>query len=99
VPSTYLRIVSKDDFDHVFAWENNPEFWQFSASSGPYTNEEVAQFIEECKNLEKNGQCRYMIMDNIDEALGALDIFEYDSTNKTAGICILICNCLILKKS
>ncbi len=92
MPSTYLRIVSKDDFDQVFAWENNPEFWQFSASSGPYTKEEVAQFIEECKNLEKHGQCRYMIMDGTGEPLGALDIFEYNNTNKTAGIGILIAN-------
>jgi diamine N-acetyltransferase len=98
LPVTYLRIVSKDDLDKVFSWENNPEFWEFSASSGPYSEQEVVQFIEECQNLNINGQCRFMIVDHLDTAIGALDVFEYDSANKTAGIGILIANAALRNK-
>ncbi len=87
---TYLRLVQEEDINLVLAWENNQEFWQYSATTGPFSKEEVLVFINECNNLIEHTQCRYIILSDQQEALGALDLFEYDEKNKTAGIGILI---------
>lgn len=86
-----LRVVHPDDQDLIMQWENNPEFWPYSANSGPFTESEIAGFIEECMDLDRNGQCRYLIHapDNL-QPVGALDLFEFDPIQKTAGVGILI---------
>ncbi|MFM9984081.1 MAG: GNAT family N-acetyltransferase [Flavobacteriales bacterium] len=86
-----LRVVNADDLDLVMKWENNPEFWPYSATSGPFTSDEVIQFIAECQDLGKHKQCRFLITDGSqNEPLGALDLFEFDAVQKSAGIGILI---------
>jgi diamine N-acetyltransferase len=86
-----LRVVNSEDLELVLKWENNPEFWPYSATSGPFTREEVLQFIDECNHLENHKQCRFLIISDFqDEPIGALDIFEFDAAQKTAGIGILI---------
>ncbi|MFN0032008.1 MAG: GNAT family N-acetyltransferase [Flavobacteriales bacterium] len=87
---TYLRTVSEQDVDLMMKWENNPEFWPHSASAGPFTRTEVLDFIRECTDLYRHLQCRYIIATDTDGDVGALDIFEYDEANKTAGMGIMI---------
>ncbi len=76
--------------DLIFDWENNSEFWKYSATSGPFSRDEVRQFIMECSDLVQHQQCRYIIISEEKETVGALDLFEYDEQNKSAGIGILI---------
>ncbi len=86
-----LRVVQSYDLELVMSWENNPEFWPYSATSGPFTHQEVSQFIAECQDLDLHKQCRFLITDDAyDGPLGALDIFEFDPVQKSAGIGILI---------
>jgi diamine N-acetyltransferase len=86
-----LRVVNADDLELIMKWENNPEFWPYSATSGPFTSDEVSQFIAECQDLTDHKQCRFLITNDTQrEPLGALDLFEFDGVQKTAGIGILI---------
>jgi diamine N-acetyltransferase len=85
-----LRPLVPDDLKLLIDWENNPEFWNVSDRSGPYTNEEIRHFMEDCMDLQKTGQLRWIITDQDDEPLGALDIFDYDPKTKTAALGILI---------
>ncbi len=87
---TYLRPIEADDLELISVWENNPEFWEISEHSGPLTSELLKAFIEGSSDMIRDGQIRYIIHDHDSNAIGALDIFDYDSHLKSGGIGILI---------
>lgn len=72
------------------SWENNPEFWNVSDRNGPYSREDIEVFMNDCKDLNQSGQMRWMITDREGEAIGALDIFDFDPGSQTAALGILI---------
>lgn len=87
----YLRPVSMRDFRVIHEWENNPEFWPVTGTPGPFTEEDIEEFIRTSGNLFSQNQMRWMICSKRDDQpIGALDIFEYSATDKSAGIGILI---------
>jgi diamine N-acetyltransferase len=89
--TTYLRPALLCDTDHILAWENDPELWPFTETSGPFSKTDIMHFIQESNDLFANGQLRLMIIDKIsDQPIGALDIFDFNTSTKKAGIGILI---------
>ena len=86
----YLRTVAIGDTDVITAWENNPEFWEVTEEHGPFSRETISEFIQNAIDLETNGQQRFMIVGNDETPVGALDLFDFDTTLRTAGIGILI---------
>lgn len=88
----YLRPVAMRDVDIVLRWENNPEFWEVSSTPGPFTRSEIAEFIRSSVNVFQQNQMRWMICLNDDSPIGALDLFDFDQKEKSAGIGILIAN-------
>jgi diamine N-acetyltransferase len=87
---TYLRPVEVDDADVIMTWENEPEFWQYTAVPGPFTRETIIEFITSAGSLQKSGQIRYVIFTEDEGPVGALDLFEFDVHQKSAGIGIMI---------
>lgn len=87
----YLRPVSMRDFRVIHEWENNPEFWPVTGTPGPFSEEDIEEFIRTSGNLFSQNQMRWMICSKRDDQpIGALDIFEYSANDKSAGIGILI---------
>jgi diamine N-acetyltransferase len=87
----YLRPVLSSDLRIILEWENNPEFWPVTGVPGPFTEEDIHQFIQQSKNVFEDNQMRWMICSKRDDQpIGALDLFEYDANNKSVGIGILI---------
>ncbi|MFM1998441.1 MAG: hypothetical protein RL204_388 [Bacteroidota bacterium] len=87
----YLRPVSMRDFRVIHEWENNPEFWPVTGTPGPFSEEDIEEFIRTSGNLFSQHQMRWMICSKRDDQpIGALDVFEYSETEKSAGIGILI---------
>ncbi len=87
---TYLRPVTSDDLEIVMQWENDPEFWEVSEHTGPLSKEMIQEFISNSEDLDNIGQIRFIIHNEAEEAIGALDLFDYDKHIKSAGIGILI---------
>lgn len=85
-----LRPIEPDDIELLMIWENEPEFWHVSDRNGPYSRDQIKAFIEDCRDLGRSGQLRWMITNLDDEPLGALDIFDFDPNSGTAGLGILI---------
>ncbi|MEY3398364.1 MAG: hypothetical protein RL220_958 [Bacteroidota bacterium] len=85
-----LRKVTHSDRDIITRWENNPEFWPVTETPGPFTTDDIKAFIESCRDLQKDGQERWMILSDSGRILGCLDLFEYNSSAQKAGIGILI---------
>jgi diamine N-acetyltransferase len=87
----YLRPVSMRDFRIIHEWENNPEFWPVTGTPGPFSEEDIEEFIRTSGNLFTHNQMRWMICSKRDDQpVGALDVFEYNNSEKSAGLGILI---------
>lgn len=87
----YLRPVLARDLRVILEWENNPEFWPVTGVPGPFTEQDIHEFIQNSKNVFEDNQMRWMICSKRDDQpIGALDLFEYDAATKSVGIGILI---------
>lgn len=71
-------------------WENDPLHWPISEQIGPFSKTQIMDFIENSADLYAQGQIRRMIIDEEDEILGAIDVFEFEPSSKSAGIGIMI---------
>lgn len=89
----YLRPILRSDAPQILAWENDPELWEVTETNGPFTLEDILYYIEQCNDLWENSQLRLMICNRQnDEAIGAVDLFDFNAHLKKAGIGILIGN-------
>jgi len=91
--SIYLRLVIPSDFDVLFEWENNQENWLISGTFEPFSKEMILDYVHSEQDINLTKQLRLMICEiSTNKAIGAVDLFEYDSYNKRAGVGILIAN-------
>jgi diamine N-acetyltransferase len=88
--NTKLRAMEPSDIGFLLQCENDTEHWQVSATKFPFSEHILKKFIEVGTNLEQDGQLRFIISLLSGEPIGTLDLFEYDSVNKRAGIGILV---------
>jgi diamine N-acetyltransferase len=86
-----LRAMEPGDIDLMYAWENDPETWQFSNTHTPFSKFHLEQYVlnSHC-DIYTDKQLRLMIVDKAGNTVGTIDLFEFDPRNKRAGIGILI---------
>ncbi len=87
----FLRTLQSSDAKEMLRWENNPENWEVSGTKAPFTKEEIEAFVSADSDINKNQQIRYIIcLNSTNQAIGTIDLFEYDAQNKSVGVGILI---------
>lgn len=86
-----LRAMEPNDIDNLYTWENNMSVWSVSGTTAPFSRHTLSRFIDEQQfDIFQTKQQR-LIIDSMDgDAVGAIDIFEFDPLNRRAGIGILI---------
>ena len=95
----FLRKLKPIDIDVVLKWENNPENWKVSGTINSFTKEEIVEFISAEHNILKNKQLRYVIcLNSSEQAIGTIDLFEYNSQENTVGVGVLIAESTNRKK-
>jgi diamine N-acetyltransferase len=87
-----LRALEPEDLELLYDWENNSDYWIISNTVSPFSRYTLKRYIENShKNIYETGQIRLMIDHIADkQTIGAIDIFDFDSYHKRAGIGILI---------
>ncbi len=90
----YLRALEPEDLDFVFAIENNEEIWEVSNTQTPYSRFLIHQYLENAhQDIYIAKQLRLAICKNDTfEAIGLIDLFDFDPKNKRAGVGIVIQN-------
>ena len=79
------------DFDKVLAWENDPENWRVSHTTEPFSKEAIQQFVITPQDIYSSGQLRLIVCRrDTNAAIGAVDLFEFDGMNQSAGVGVLI---------
>lgn len=89
-----LRALEPEDLDALYKWENDTDIWTISNAVEPYSRYILKEYIAYSdKTIYEKKQLRLMIeLKNTDEAIGAIDIYDFDAHNLRAGIGILIEN-------
>ncbi len=90
----YLRALEPEDLEFVYAIENDENFWEVSNTQTPYSKFLVRQYLENAhQDIYEAKQIRLAICkNNTSEAIGLIDLFDYDARNQRAGIGIIIRN-------
>jgi diamine N-acetyltransferase len=88
----YLRALEPEDLEFVYQVENNQDIWEVSNTQTPYSRFLIRQYLENAQlDIYKAQQLRLAICrNNSFEAIGLIDLFDFDAKNKRAGIGIII---------
>ncbi len=88
----YLRALEPDDVDVLYKWENNRQIWHVSNTQTPFSRYVLEQFLVNAhEDIYTNKQLRLIISEvNKEEAVGAIDLFDFDPYHLRAGVGILI---------
>lgn len=89
--SVYLRALEPEDLDLVFRIENNQDFWEVSANSTPYSRYLIRQYLENAhRDIYEVKQLRLVICNTSDQAIGLIDLFDFDPKSRRAAVGIII---------
>lgn len=90
----YLRALEPEDLEFVHGIENDEAIWNVSNTQTPYSKFLIRQYLENAhQDIYEAKQLRLAICkNNSDEAIGLIDLFDFDPRNKRAGIGIVIQN-------
>ena len=90
----YLRALEPKDLEFIYAIENDESIWEISHTQTPYSRFLVKQYLENAhQDIYEAKQLRLAICNlNDDNAIGLIDLFDFDPKNNRAGIGILIQN-------
>lgn len=89
--SISIRPIAIEDALIVLKWENNPENWEFSDTTSPYTLIDMVKLVEDLRNIRAVRQGRWMI-DSRDRItpLGTVDLFDINFEKGFASVGVLI---------
>ena len=87
-----LRALEPEDIDILYKWENDTRIWKISNTLHLFTKIMQRRFIEDKKyDIYATKQLRMIIESRSNKrAVGAIDLFDIDPTNRRAGIGILV---------
>ena len=90
----YLRALEPEDLAFIYHIENDENIWEVSNTQTPYSKFLIRQYLENAhQDIYEAKQLRLTICKKEDsEAIGLIDLFDFDPKNKRAGIGIIIQN-------
>ncbi|MBU2940646.1 GNAT family N-acetyltransferase [Lacinutrix sp. C3R15] len=87
----YLRALEPEDLAFIHTIENDESIWEISNTITPYSKYLIKQYLEHAhKDIYEVKQLRLVISSYANEALGMIDVFDFDVKNRRAGIGILV---------
>ena len=92
--TVYLRALEPEDLEFIYAIENDETIWEVSNTQTPYSKFLISQYLENAhQDIYEAKQLRLAICkNNTFEAIGLIDLFDFDAKNKRAGVGIIIQN-------
>lgn len=89
--SIYLRTLEPSDADTLLDWENDSENWRVSETKVPFSKQLIHDYVNSAQDLFAVKQIRLMIcLQETNEAIGSIDLFNYDPIHQRMGVGILI---------
>lgn len=94
-PDIILRAPEPSDVDAMYVWENIESEWIHGISRAPLSRQFLWDYVQSYNpDIFSVGHLRLIIADAVSgEALGCVDLYEFDSLNRRAGVGIVIAPC------
>ncbi len=88
----YLRALEPEDLEFIYRLENNEAIWEVSNTQTPYSRFLIRQYLENAhQDIYEAKQLRLAICRaGSFDALGLIDLFDFDPVNQKAGVGIII---------
>ncbi len=91
----HLRALEPSDLDFLFALENDQRLWTVSNTLVPFSEFTLKEYIAHAKDdIFTAKQQRFVISDAQNNALGLIDLYEFDPIHHRAGIGLVIAETL-----
>lgn len=88
--SITIRALEPEDLEVLYQIENDDSLWQFSDSYQPFSRYILRQYIKDShKSIYETHQFRWAIC-NDDNAIGFIDLYNFDVRNSRAYVAIAI---------
>jgi len=85
------RALEPEDVMLLYTWENDLEINQVSLSKVPFSKYILEQYIAQAHlDIQQAGQFRFILEDELKNAVGCVDLFDYDAINRRAAIGIIV---------
>lgn len=87
-----LRPLEPTDLAFLYQVENNESFWRVSNTQKPYSKFLLNQYLDNAsQDIYTAKQLRLLIVENeTEQAVGLIDIFDFEPKHKRAGLGILV---------
>jgi diamine N-acetyltransferase len=88
----YLRALEPEDLIFVHAIENDESIWEVSNTQTPYSRFLIRQYLENAhQDIYEAKQLRLAICyKETEEAIGLIDLFDFDPKNNRAGVGVVL---------
>lgn len=87
----YLRALETEDLEFIHTIENDEIFWEISNTQTPFSRFILKEYLKNShKDIFEAKQLRLVISDYKNQALGMIDLFDFDFKNSRAGVGILV---------
>ena len=85
------RALEPEDVMVLYTWENDLEINQVSLSKVPFSKYILEQYIAQAHlDIQQAGQFRFVLEDEQKNAIGCVDLFDYDAIDRRAAIGIIV---------
>lgn len=88
----YLRALEPTDLDFLYELENDESLWEVGNTSTPFSRSILEEYIANSyRDIYEVKQLRLVICRNEDRnAVGLIDLYDFDPKNKRVGVGIVI---------
>ncbi len=88
---SYLRALEPSDLEFLYELENNPEVWEISGTTTPYSRHTLQKYLDNAhRDIYEVKQLRLCIVNLEHRLIGFIDLFEFDPRHRRAGLGIVI---------
>ncbi len=85
-----LRALEPSDLDFLYAIENDTRYWYLGSVCSPYSKAVLLQYLDSAHlDIYSTKQLR-LIIEVEDNAIGAIDLYDFDPKNRKTGIGIFV---------
>ncbi|MDR1382038.1 MAG: GNAT family N-acetyltransferase [Tannerella sp.] len=86
-----LRAPEPEDLEALYEWENDTALWAVGCTLIPYSRYDLKRYVSSPKDLYESKQLRLIITAKPDmEAVGTVDLYDFDPHNRRAAAGIMI---------
>lgn len=88
----YLRALEPEDLAFIYKLENNEAMWDVANTQTPYSRFLIRQYLENAhQDIYEAKQLRLAICKTGSfDAVGLIDLFDFDPVNSRAGVGIIV---------